>query len=211
MAAYSLHAALLQSSLSVLLMVSFSGSLVSGADPDITTDFGINVKSGADIHYTAFRDLPPQPPKSLNITFAFDTQFPGVTGLGIAIAYLRFGPNSVNPFHSHPRGSEVFFIIDGELDAGLVDTSNKLYTATLKKGDVFVFPRGLMHFQINRSKTKTATVVATFNSENAGRVSIPPAIFNSLPPIDTEIIMRSLMLDEHTVEQLKKVTFSLSG
>ncbi|KAL3682199.1 hypothetical protein R1sor_000221 [Riccia sorocarpa] len=202
MAVYSLHLPL-SGLLMVLLIVAFSGSPV-GADPDIVRAFGIPVNSSNDIHFTGFRDLPPAPADKVDINFAFDTQFPGVTGQGLAVAYLRFGPNSINPFHSHPRASEIFYIIEGELHAGLVDEKFNLYTATLKKNDLFVFPRGLMHFQINLSKTKGATVLAAFGSENAGRVSFPPAIFNTNPSIETEIIARSLGLDQSTVERLKK-------
>ncbi|OAE23023.1 hypothetical protein AXG93_3255s1020 [Marchantia polymorpha subsp. ruderalis] len=190
-----------------MLLLAFYGSLVLGSDPDIVTDFGINVTSGADLHFTGFRDLPEQPTGQVHITFAFDTEFPGVIGMGIAPALLKFGTDSVNSFHTHPRGAEIFVILDGELDAGIVDTANNLYTATLKKGDVFVFPMGLMHYQINRSKTKTATVLAAFASQNAGRVSLPPNMFNTEPRIETDIIMKSLFLDKKTVERLKASDF----
>ncbi|BBN00764.1 protein MpCupin14 [Marchantia polymorpha subsp. ruderalis] len=191
-----------------LLMVTMMvGRPVAAADPDITTDFGINVTSGAQLHFTGFRDLPDSAAKKIVITFAFDTQFPGVTGLGLATSLLKFGPSALNSVHHHPRASEVFYIIDGEIDAGVVDTKNNLFTATLKKGDVFVFPKGLMHFQINRSKTKTATVIAVFNSENPGRLSWPPALFNSNPRIPTDILMEAFNLDETTVNSLKMYNF----
>ncbi|KAG6557058.1 hypothetical protein Mapa_000984 [Marchantia paleacea] len=193
-----------------MLVLAFCGRPVLGSDPDIVTDFGINVTSGANLHFTGFRNLPEQPAEKVHITFAFDTEFPGVIGMGIAPALLKFGPDSLNSFHTHPRASEIFIMLDGELDAGILDTANNLYTATLKKGDVFVFPKGLMHFQINRSKTKTATVVAAFNSENAGRVSIPPAMFNSVPRIGTDLLMKALFLDEQTVERLKDFQFPTS-
>ncbi|BBN00766.1 protein MpCupin16 [Marchantia polymorpha subsp. ruderalis] len=191
-----------------LLMVTMMvGRPVAAADPDITTDFGINVTSGAQLQFTGFRNLPESGVKQIVINFAFDTQFPGVIGLGIAPALLKFGPLALNSVHHHPRASEVFYIIDGELDAGVVDTKNNLFTATLKKGDVFVFPKGLMHFQINRSKTKTATVIAVFNSENAGRVSWPPTLFNSNPRIPTDILMEAFNLDKMTVDRLKLINF----
>ncbi|PTQ27877.1 hypothetical protein MARPO_0180s0002 [Marchantia polymorpha] len=146
-----------------LLMVTMMvGRPVAAADPDITTDFGINVTSGAQLHFTGFRDLPDSAAKKIVITFAFDTQFPGVTGLGLATSLLKFGPSALNSVHHHPRASEVFYIIDGEIDAGVVDTKNNLFTATLKKGDVFVFPKGLMHFQINRSGSPLGDFVITY-------------------------------------------------
>ena len=41
------------------------------------------------------------------------------------------------------------FLLDGALEVGFVDTTNKLFTQTLQAGDMFVFPKGLVHYQIN--------------------------------------------------------------
>ncbi|KAJ6927664.1 germin-like protein 9-3 [Populus alba x Populus x berolinensis] len=35
------------------------------------------------------------------------------------------------------------------LQVGFVDTTNKLFTQTLQAGDMFIVPKGLVHFQYN--------------------------------------------------------------
>ena len=37
-------------------------------------------------------------------------------------------------------------MVGGTLQVGFVDTTNKLFTQTLPTGDIFVFPKGLVHF-----------------------------------------------------------------
>ncbi|KAG6546444.1 hypothetical protein Mapa_011992 [Marchantia paleacea] len=131
--------------------------------------------------------------------------------MGVAPTYLQFAPGSINSLHSHPRGSEIFYVIEGELEAGVIDTANQLYTATLKQGSICVFPKGLVHYQVNKSKTKLSTVIAVFNSESAGRLTIPPATFSTDPPIPTDVLMQAFSLDAATTEKLKRTKFQGAG
>ncbi|ONK71297.1 uncharacterized protein A4U43_C04F7020 [Asparagus officinalis] len=71
------------------------------------------------------------------------------------------------------------------LDVGFVDTANNLYTQTLEPGDMFVFPKGLVHFQNCKGK-EPAIAMSAFGSASAGTVSIPKTVFGS--GIDDEIM-----------------------
>ncbi|KAG6544431.1 hypothetical protein Mapa_014069 [Marchantia paleacea] len=181
-------------------------SPVISSDPSLTTDFGINVTSGEQLTFREWRDLAEQPFGVFQVNFAFISQFPAVKGMGIGGGVAKFGPFSMNSLHTHPRASEFFILLSGELDVGILDTKNQLYTFTLKPFDACIFPMGLLHFQINRNRSGTATAFAAFNSENAGRLSIPPALFNSQPFIDNEVLAKAFNLSETTLDTLKTMT-----
>jgi quercetin dioxygenase-like cupin family protein len=74
---------------------------------------------------------------------------------------------AVVPSHTHPRASELLYVVDGELYTGFVDTNNKVYDTVIRTGDVFIFPRGLVHFQLNIGK-KTSLTIVILNSQNPG-------------------------------------------
>uniref|UniRef100_A0A7C9CXY6 Germin-like protein n=1 Tax=Opuntia streptacantha TaxID=393608 RepID=A0A7C9CXY6_OPUST len=71
---------------------------------------------------------------------AFDAQFPGVNGLGISMARLDVAPNGVVPMHTHPGASEVPVVVQGSIVVAFVTSSDDIYVATLKKGDIMVLP-----------------------------------------------------------------------
>ena len=74
-------------------------------------------------------------------------KLPGLNTLGISLACLDFAPYGLNPHHTHPRSTELLVVIEGTLLVGFVTSNpNKLFTKVLNKGDVFVFPIGLIHF-----------------------------------------------------------------
>ena len=92
------------------------------------------------------------------VTAANVEKFPGVNTLGVSIARIDYAPGGQNPPHTHPRATEIIFVLEGTLEVGFITTANKLFSKTLVKGDVFVFPRGLVHFQQNRGYGPAAVV-----------------------------------------------------
>jgi quercetin dioxygenase-like cupin family protein len=56
----------------------------------------------------------------------------------------------VSPPHVHPRATEILFVAEGTLEVGFVTAGaggGRLFSRTVNRGEVFVFPRGLLHFQ----------------------------------------------------------------
>lgn len=108
--------------------------------------------------------------------------------------------------HSHPRASEIIFINTGLVVAGFLDTKNNLFQKVLREGDVFVFPKGLLHYCLNYG-FEFATVFSVLNSQNPGLVSISGAMF---APNDSELKaklrMRLLSFSRMDVERLENVT-----
>ncbi|XP_051118975.1 auxin-binding protein ABP19a-like [Andrographis paniculata] len=133
---------------------------------------------------------------------AFDAQLPGVNGLGISIARLDLAPGGVVPLHTHPAGSEVLLVIQGSIAAGFISSANKVYTQLLKKGDVMVFPQGLLHYQINAGGT-AAVGYASFSSPSPGLQITSIALFgNDLP---SAVVEKVTFLDDAQVKKLKAV------
>jgi hypothetical protein len=83
-----------------------------------------------------------------------------------------------------------------------VDTTNKLFTQTLQPGDMFVFPKGLVHFQYNSDTQRPALAFSAFGSANAGTVSIPNTLFNTT--IDDNVLALAFKTNVSTIQTLKK-------
>ena len=95
-------------------------------------------------------------------------------------------------------------VLEGTLYVGFVtsNTENRLISKVLNKGDVFVFPIGLIHFQFNVGKTK-AVAIAGLSSQNPGVITIANAVFGSDPPINPDVLTRAFQLDKSVVKYLQ--------
>ncbi|CAI9117384.1 OLC1v1018770C1 [Oldenlandia corymbosa var. corymbosa] len=99
------------------------------------------------------------------------SEFPGLNTLGLSTARTDLEVDGMVPPHSHPRSSEMIFVGAGIVNVGFVDTNNKLFQQVLRPGDVFVFPKGLLHYCLNNG-FEDATIYSVLNSQNPGIVSI---------------------------------------
>ncbi|KAH9627253.1 hypothetical protein KSS87_012257 [Heliosperma pusillum] len=143
----------------------------------------------------------------VNVTQVTATQVPGLNTLGISLARIDLAPYGINPPHTHPRATEVLTVIDGTLYVGFVTSNlptggNKLFTKVLNKGDVFVFPQGLVHFQFNVGNTP-AVAFAGLSSQNPGVLTIANAVFGSQPPISVDVLAKAFQLDANVVKFLQ--------
>ena len=131
-------------------------------------------------------------------------QIAGLNTLGVSLVRIDYAPYGQNAPHTHPRASEILVVQEGTLYVGFV-TSNpeiKLFTKILNKGDVFVFPIGLIHFQFNIGKTN-AVAFAGLSSQNPGVITIANAVFGSDPPINPDFLARAFQLDQKVVKSLQ--------
>ena len=131
-------------------------------------------------------------------------KLPGLNTLGISLAHLDFAPYGLNPPHIHPRGTKFLVVMEGALLVGFVTSNpNNLFTKVLNKGDVFVFPVGLIHFQFNIGQTN-AIAFASLSSQNPGLITIANAVFGSNPPINTDVLAKAFQMDKNVVDYLQK-------
>ncbi|KAI0518609.1 hypothetical protein KFK09_006045 [Dendrobium nobile] len=175
-------------------------------DPDITSDFVVPPGTEADANFFTYRGLRqsiwngPKDGNAFQATKATQVEFPALTGQSVSIAVLQFAPRGLNPPHTHPRSAELLIVIRGTLKVGFVDSNNKLYTQFLYKGDVFVFPKGLVHFQANVDSAYPAVAISAFGSANAGTVSLPKTLFGS--GIYDWLLAQSFKTDVGTIDKI---------
>ncbi|CAM6089723.1 unnamed protein product [Calypogeia fissa] len=156
-----------------LLLAAVAVQTVLASDPDLTTDFNVTNPTVANFTSTILRN-----PQQLGQGMARPTPvaIAGLIGLGLSPVLFEFGPMSQIDPHTHPRGTEVFFVLSGEVDVGFVDTDNNLFEITVQAGDIFVFPKGLLHWQRNNGQG-TASGYSVLSSDNPGTLMVVDGLF----------------------------------
>ncbi|KAK8489917.1 hypothetical protein V6N13_003019 [Hibiscus sabdariffa] len=195
-------------------------STVAKADPDLLQDIcvanktagvkvnGFACKNDAAVTEADFFFAGIANPAVINntvgsmVTASNVEQIPGLNTLGVSLARIDYLPGGLNPPHTHPRATEIVFVLEGALDVGFITTANKLFTKSIKKGEVFVFPKGLIHFQKNNGNVPAA-VIAAFNSQLAGTQGIAAALFTSTPPVPDNVLSKAFQVSTAEVEMIK--------
>jgi quercetin dioxygenase-like cupin family protein len=131
-------------------------------------------------------------------------QIPGLNTLGISLVRIDYAPWGINPPHTHPRATEILTVIEGSLEVGFITsaTENKLFTKVVTKGDVFVFPVGLVHYQRNVGNGN-AVAIAGLSSQNPGVIQVASSVFGSKAAIDSDILAKAFQADKYTIEKIK--------
>ncbi|KAK0598886.1 hypothetical protein LWI29_000334 [Acer saccharum] len=206
------------------VVLALASSFASASDPSPLQDFCVAIddyKSGVFVNGKFCKDPKLATPNDFffsglniprdtsnpigsNVTQVNVAQIAGLNTLGVSLARIDYAPYGQNPPHTHPRASEILFVQEGTLYVGFVTSNpeNKLFTKVLNKGDVFVFPVGLIHFQFNIGKTN-AVAFAGLSSQNPGVITIANAVFGSDPPINPDFLARAFQLDQKVVKSLQ--------
>lgn len=193
-------------SFALIILLSNVIFLAHANDPDITSDFLVPEGVMLDANFFTFTGLKQNlwgAPKDtpFKVTKASLIEFPALNGQSVSYAALQYGPGGINPPHTHPRSAELLIVLQGALNVGLVDsTKNKLFTQILQTGDMFVFPKGMVHFQANVDPRYPAVALSAFGSANAGTVSLPKTLFGS--GIDQDVLSKSFKTDAQTIQSL---------
>lgn len=134
----------------------------------------------------------------------FVAQLAGLNTLGIAMARIDYKPWGINPPHTHPRATEILTVLEGSLEVGFVTSNpeNRFISKVLQKGDVFVFPVGLVHFQRNTGNGN-AVAIAALSSQNPGVITIANALFGSTPKISNDVLARAFQVDKTVVDNIQ--------
>ncbi|CAI9101412.1 OLC1v1038727C1 [Oldenlandia corymbosa var. corymbosa] len=197
--------------------ISFN-NLVSASDPDMLQDICVADTKGkpkvngfickdnvtADDFFTVALVNPGSTNNTLGsmVTPANVNQIPGLNTLGVSMARIDYAPGGINPPHTHPRATEIIFVLEGELEVGFITTERVLFTKTIKKGEVFTFPRGLIHFQKNNGKYPAA-VIAGFNSQLPGTQQVATALFAATPPVPDNVLTITFQVGTKEIEKIK--------
>ncbi|ONI22155.1 hypothetical protein PRUPE_2G110800 [Prunus persica] len=166
--------------------------LALASDPDIISDFIVppnfnGMIDGSLFTFTGFRGIFDQAPKTFKGSKASLVEIPALNGQSVSYAVLQFPPNTLFPPHTRPDATGLLFLVDGSLE--------------LQTGDLFIFPKGLVHYQYNSDPQLPATAIAAFGSASARAVTVPPAVFTT--GIDDAILAKSFNTDVGTTEKIK--------
>jgi quercetin dioxygenase-like cupin family protein len=209
-----------------LLVAFFAAALlvacVAASDADPINDYcvadlkstllinGLACKSPAatvasDFQFEGFRaSAATNNPLGIGIIPGFaSVNYPALNTQGLALAKFNYAKNGLVPPHTHPRASEVITVLHGEVYVGFVDTAGTLFAVTLKKNDFFLFPRGLVHFQLNVGGGQAVTV-SVLNAQNPGVQLQPSALFGSSPPISLFILAKAFGISEKEAGTIQK-------
>ncbi|XP_040990538.1 rhicadhesin receptor-like [Juglans microcarpa x Juglans regia] len=207
--------------LSYLVVLLLLPLLASSADPDSLQDFCVADQSASSISVNGFPCKPASKVTSddfffdgltkvgdtsnifgSNVTGGNVLTFPALNTLGISMNRVDFAPGGLNPPHTHPRATESGVVIEGKLLVGFVTTGNVYHSKVLTSGQMFVIPRGLVHFQKNVGVGK-ALIITAFNSQLPGAVVLPFTLFASTPSIPDDVLTRAFQVEEKVVEYIK--------
>ncbi|CAA2993466.1 germin 5-1 [Olea europaea subsp. europaea] len=202
----------------LVLMMAIAVLIGESADPDmlqdlcvadLTSDVKVNgfaCKSNAtsEDFFSTVLAKPGATNNSMGslVTGANVQRIPGLNTLGVSLSRIDYAPGGLNPPHTHPRATEMVFVLEGELDVGFITTANVLYSKSIKKGETFVFPKGLVHFQKNNGKVHAA-VIAAFNSQLPGTQSIAATLFAASPPVPDNVLTKAFQVGTKEVEKIK--------
>ncbi|CAM6116477.1 unnamed protein product [Calypogeia fissa] len=141
-------------------------------------------------------------------TLGFVNEWPALNSQGLSLARLDINPGGIIIPHTHHLATEILFCLEGEIYTGFVansdnvDVPNKLFAKIVKAGEAFIFPRGLLHFQMNKG-TKPAVSLNVLNGQNPGFQSMPVALFGT--GIDPELLAKSFFISEAQVANLSAI------
>ncbi|KAG2311270.1 hypothetical protein Bca52824_022827 [Brassica carinata] len=121
---------------------------------------------------------------SATVTTGFAPAFPGANGVGVSVVRLDLAYG------------------EGTIRARIICSANEVYLKTLQKGEVMVFPQGLLHFAL-KNGTGPALAFAAFRSSNPGLQLVSNALFASDLP--SELIEATTFLSHEEVKRLKAI------
>ncbi|KAL7098628.1 hypothetical protein ACP275_09G029700 [Erythranthe tilingii] len=144
------------------------------------------------------------------VTHGHVLAFPGLNTLGMSMNRLDIAVGGVTHPHTHPRATECGVVVKGKMLVGLITSANNVvYSKNLSAGQVFVIPRGLVHFQMNVGRGNVL-VFTSFNSHFPGTVQISKSLFASKPSgnngvnvVPDEVLMKAFQVNKTVVDEIK--------
>ena len=108
----------------------------------------------------------------------------------MSVSRADFAPGGLNPPHTHVRASEIVFVLEGELDVAFITTENNVISKKIKKGELFVIPKALVHYQKNNAKFP-ASMISSFNSQLPGDQYIATTLFGANPALPDDVLSQA--------------------
>jgi quercetin dioxygenase-like cupin family protein len=162
-------------------------------------------------NYTGFvYSLPASHPTDLtpnsNIRQNQAPQNPFLTSLpngGSGQTVVTMGPCAGNTPHTHPRGSEISFMLYGNITFGMIEENANMNMPIIRNitaGDTIHIPQGVLHFSHN-PYCEPAAFLASFGNSDPGTQTT----WNSMMRVPSYILNAATGLTEATINQLKSL------
>uniref|UniRef100_A0A5B7AYJ0 Germin-like protein n=1 Tax=Davidia involucrata TaxID=16924 RepID=A0A5B7AYJ0_DAVIN len=202
--------------MTVLLVIFLHNYVVLASDPDPVHDFCIpntgvsstilpcknsSLAAVEDFVFSGIKNPGKFSKTGFSSIAVTSSVFPGLNTLGASLVRADIDVGGINVPHFHPRATEIAYVLEGSVYSGFVDSENRVFAKVIEKGEVMVFPRGLLHFQMNVGKSP-ATILGSFNSQNPGLLRIPSAVFGS--EIKEELLEKAFGLSAKEIGKMRK-------
>lgn len=122
-------------------------------------------------------------------------------GDGNGQTLVTLGPCASNTPHTHPRGSEISYLLYGELQFGMVEENGggeRLIMRNITQNDTIHIPTGILHFSHNPT-CYPAAFLANFATRDPGTQTM----WNALLKIPNRILHAASGIPESTFQVLK--------
>jgi len=122
-------------------------------------------------------------------------------GDGNGQALVTLGPCAGNTPHTHPRGSEISFLLYGAIQFGMVEENagnNELVLRNFTQNETIHIPQGILHFSYNPN-CEPAAFLANFPNRDPGTQTI----WGSMMRIPNRILNSATGIPEATFASLK--------
>jgi oxalate decarboxylase/phosphoglucose isomerase-like protein (cupin superfamily) len=131
--------------------------------------------------------------------FATSENFPALKNTGVSSGTFELLPCAIGPPHLHPRSSELFHVLDGSFLTGFLEENGGRYIENnLTKGEMTVFPQGLVHF-VQNLDCKNATFLSSFGSEDPGTLTLSTNLFR----INQQALTSTFNQPDHIIDSIR--------
>ncbi|CAH9087294.1 unnamed protein product [Cuscuta europaea] len=143
-----------------------------------------------------------------NYSAATVEEIAGLNTLGLAMIRNEFAVGFAIPPHIHPRATEMFLVLQGQVFFGFVtvdpidSSKSRVFAGNYSAGDVFVIPQSLIHFGKNIGPEK-ATTISMFSGQNPGLKIIPAQLFGKDSVIPVDVLSQSFRVSDEVIGQIR--------
>lgn len=126
-----------------------------------------------------------------------------LSGDGNGQTLVTLGPCASNTPHTHPRGSEISFVLYGAIEFGMVEENagmNDLVFRNVVQNTTIHIPQGILHFSFNPT-CEPAAFLANFATADPGTQTM----WNSMMRVPTHILNAATGVSEAILDQLKRL------
>lgn len=107
-----------------LLVAAVMAHTAIASDPELITDFNVTNPIAENF---AFRKFENAQPLEKGMAMGTPATIPGLSGLGLGAVLFEFGPESQIDPHTHPRATELFFVLTGKLSRYIMNVMNHVH------------------------------------------------------------------------------------